>query len=298
MSTDKNNGNQRPSGLANGTGLPAVPEHSPAPPAPPAVGITASQTSSEFLDLAARARVQRFGRKAQALLIGADYRTKDPVRHPDGGKVTAQEAYDEATAERVRIENDTRQGSRKHQRVAGWVRQVPMLVLAFDLLLLLYFFAGITDVNWASPLSASLGFAVLLAAMVTVLSYGFLSYTGHRMRACKDHSGAVPLEDLDALSKVTLIGALIVIAILATLMFTRMRTEVIYALGPGSGGTALVIALTLAAVSGAANLLVIGIHAHDGSDQVDRMHKLSAAANSRLAKAHRLRERAARHAAR
>jgi hypothetical protein len=56
-------------------------------------------------------------------------------------------------------------------------------VLFFDFILLLYFFAGITDVDWQSPLSVNLAFATVLAAMVTVLTYGFLSFTGHRMRS-------------------------------------------------------------------------------------------------------------------
>jgi len=32
--------------------------------------------------------------------------------------------------------------------------------------------------NWSSPLSLALVFAMVLAAMVTVLSYGFLAFTG------------------------------------------------------------------------------------------------------------------------
>ena len=41
--------------------------------------------------------------------------------------------------------------------------------------LLLYFFAGITDVRWASPVSQALALAIGLAAMLTLLSYGFLA---------------------------------------------------------------------------------------------------------------------------
>ncbi|MGH3195622.1 MAG: hypothetical protein ACRDNT_06740 [Streptosporangiaceae bacterium] len=203
------------------------------------------------------------------------------------------EIQQDEIAQRAQIEAETQRGSRKHHRLPGWLRRVPKLVLLFDFFLLLYFFAGITDVNWSSPLSAVLAFAVLLAAMVTVLSYGFLSFTGHRMRSHKDHSGAVRLDQLDDLSKASMLVAVAIVGILAALMFTRMRIEVVYALGPGSGGAALMIALTLATVSAAANFLVVGIHALDGSDQVERLNKLSATAHRALAKAHRMRERAA-----
>ena len=40
--------------------------------------------------------------------------------------------------------------------------------------------------------------------------------------------------------------ALLAMAVLAALMFTRMHAEVIDALGPGAGGTAIIIGLTLA----------------------------------------------------
>jgi hypothetical protein len=247
-------------------------------------------------DLANEARRRRAQHKMHKFLIRAEYRMKDMVRHPDGGHCTVEEAQQEAAAERRRIEEDVRRGSRKHHRVARWQRRIPQLVLLLDFSLLLYFCSDVTDVNWDSPLSANLGFAVVLAAMVTVLSYGFLSFTGHRLRMHKDHSGSLPMHELDTWTRAALGGAAAIIAVLAVLMFTRMRIEVLYALGPSGGTAALVIALTLAVVSAAANCLVVMIHAYDGSHQVDRMDKLSAGARRGVAKAHRMRERAAHQA--
>lgn len=81
-------------------------------------------------------------------------------------------------------------------------------------------------------------------------------------------------------------------AVLATLMFFRMRAEVIDALGPGSGGTALIIGLTLAMVSILANTLVIAVHAFDGSTEADRLDALGAAVHDPLNQERRLLERA------
>ena len=83
------------------------------------------------------------------------------------------------------------------------------------------------------------------------------------------------------------------VTVVATLMFVRMRTEVVYALGSPAGVTVLVIALVLAVVSVLANFLVVAIHALDGSDQVARLNSLSAATNRPLSRAHRMREKAA-----
>lgn len=226
------------------------------------------------------------------LTAHAQHCLEERVRHPDGGLRPVGEVARDEQAQRAQIEDDRACGSRKHHRLPRWIGGIPRLVLIVDLCLLLYFFSGITDVDWASPLSADLAFAVLLAVMVTVLSYGFLAFAGHRLRSYKDHSGAIPLADLDGLTKASAAAGIAAIAVLAALMFTRMRTEVLYALGPGSQGTALLVALTLAVVSALANFLVIAIHALDGSDQVTRLEALSGAIRRPLAEAQKMRKEA------
>ncbi len=223
----------------------------------------------------------------------ASQRSADRVRHPDGGERPVAEVQRDEAAARRQIEDETARGSRKHQRLPRWIGRIPILVLLADFCLLLYFFSGITDVNWASPLGADLVFAVLLAAMVTVLSYGFLAFAGHRLRGYKDHSGGVAFSHLDALTKAACWASAAGIAVLATLMFIRMRAEVLNALGSTAWATALVIALALAVVSALANFLVVAIHALDGSHEVARLNTLSAALSGPLGKAHEMDEQAA-----
>ena len=230
---------------------------------------------------------------AGELQTRASHRSADRVRHPDGGQRPVAEVQRDEAAARRQIEDETARGSRKHQRLPRWIGRIPILVLLVDFCLLLYFFSGITDVNWASPLGASLVFAVLLAAMVTVLSYGFLAFAGHRLRGYKDHSGAVAFSDLDGLTRAACWASAAGIAMLAALMFIRMRAEVLYALGPNGWTTALVIALALAVVSALANFLVVAIHALDGSHEVARLNALSAALAGPLGKAHEMDEQAA-----
>jgi hypothetical protein len=220
----------------------------------------------------------------------AEYRSADRVRHPDGGWQPVIDVVTDEAKQQDQIETDRANGSRKHQRLPRWLRRIPQLVLVIDFCLLLYFFAGITDVNWASPLSADLVFAVLLAVMVTMLAYGFLSFAGHRLRSHKDHSGAIPLAGLDGVTTASTIAATIAIVVLSGLMFTRMRTEVLYALGPNAWLTALLIAMTLAVVSALANFLFMAVHALDGSDQTARLQALSDASRRPLAKAQKMRE--------
>lgn len=279
--------------------LPVVrPDAPTAPEVPPPEAVPAGGSHSILLNLADRTRREHTERLNRDLLVSADYLMKDRIRHPDGGDRSVEEILQDEQKQRAEIDQERANGSLKHRRLPRWIRRIPKYVLAFDLCLLLYFFAGITDVNWASPLSLALAFAAVLATMVTVLSYGFLAFTGHRLRSHKNHAGTIHRRDVDAVTRAAFAIALVVIAVLATLMFLRMRAEVLYALGAQAQLTALTIATAIAVVSAVANFLVIAVHGLDGSDEVARLDKLSAAIRRHVTKAHRMREQAARQAGR
>ncbi|MGO9220757.1 MAG: hypothetical protein ACLP5E_23810, partial [Streptosporangiaceae bacterium] len=280
--------------------LPATPEPSPIPrPRQPEADRRAPVPDAPGQpSLADHDRRRRWEWRMRRLLAEADHWMLTRVRHPDGGERTVTETRADEEEQRQQINRETDMGSRKHRRLPRWQGWIPKFVLAFDFALLLYFFAGITNVDWQSPVSISLGFAIILAGMVTVLAYGFLSFTGHRMRSYKNHAGTVHLDELDGFTKAAFGTAMAVITVLAALMYLRIRSEVIDALGSQAGVTALVIPLAVAVVSAVANYLVVLIHALDGSDEVARLGKLADATRRPIRKAHRLRARAAQQAQR
>jgi hypothetical protein len=247
-------------------------------------------------DLADQDRRTRREWQARGHLIAADYQLKARVKHPDGGDRTVEDTMHDENEQRKLINRQMSMGSRKHRRLASWIRWIPKFVLVFDFCLLLFFFGGITNVDWSSPLSANLVFAVALDAMVTVLSYGFLTYTGHRMRSYKTHAGTLHLSDMDGFTQAAFGTAIAVISALAVMMFIRMRAEVLGAVGARGGVTVLVVPLAVAVVSAVANYLVVAIHAHDGSDEAARLDRLAAATRRPASRAHRLRERATQQA--
>ena len=184
--------------------LPATPELSPVPrPRRPE-----ADSRAPAPDVSRPARPCR-PRPAQALGVAdapsaspqADHWMHTRVKHPDGGERTVTETRADEEEQRQQINRETAMGSRKHRRLPRWQGWIPKFVLCFDFALLLYFFAGITNVDWQSPVSMSLAFAITLAGMVTVLAYGFLSFTGHRMRSYKNHAGTVHLDELDGFTK-------------------------------------------------------------------------------------------------
>ena len=278
--------------------LPAAQETSPPPeprqPAPDNDGPVAHARapvpdSPGLQDLADRDRHKR----VRGLLVEAEQWLQTRVKHPDGGKRTVKQTLADEEEQRGQITRETAMGSRKHRRLPRWQRWIPKLVLFFDFCLLVYFFAGVTNVDWQSPLSMNLVFAIALAAMVTLLAYGFLAFTGHRMRSHKNHVGTVHLDELDGLTKAAFGTAMTVVTVFGALMFFRIHSEVAGALGLGAGTTALVIPLAVSVVSAVANYLVVLIHALDGSEEVHRLERLADATHRAARKAHRLQKRAA-----
>ena len=239
---------------------------------------------------------ERSERQSREMLIRAGSLLKQRVSHPDGGDSTVEEIQLQEKTQRAEIDRETAGGSRKHRRFLRWIQSIPKYVLGFDFGLLLYFFAGITNVDWGSPLSLALAFAIVLAAMVTLLSYGFLTFTGHRLRSHKNHAGTIHREDVDGVTSAAFVISIVLIAVLAALMFLRIRTEVLYALGAQALITALVIAVAVAVVNAVANFLVIAVHALDGSDHTARLDRLSAVIRKPLAEVRQLHEQAAKQA--
>jgi hypothetical protein len=291
--TTESNGNTSPA-----RNLPAAPEPStpPTPRRPAADSRAPSPDAPGQPDLADHDRRRRWERRMRRLLAEADHWMHIRVKHPDGGERTVTETRADEEEQRQQVNREMAMGSRKHRRLPRWQGWIPKFVLFFDFALLLYFFAGITNVDWQSAVSMSLAFAITLAGMVTVLAYGFLSFTGHRMRSYKNHEGTLHLDELDGFTKAAYGTAMTVITVLAALMYLRIHSEVIDALGPQARVTALVIPLAVAVVSAVANYLVVLIHALDGSDEVARLDKLAAATRRPTRKAHRLRRRAAQQA--
>lgn len=227
------------------------------------------------------------------LRIRADHVDGDIVEHPYGGVETVSKTV--ADQEKVRgcVSDDYDRGSYRHRRLPAILRRVPLVVFATDGLLMLYFFSGITNVDWGNPFSAALVFAALLAAMITSIGFAFFRFTGDQLQQYKDDTGTIPLRGLDTATNVWMGlsgGAMVT---LAALMFLRMRAEVITALGPQAGFTAIIVGLTLAVVGVLANTLVIAVHALDGSAETDQLDAFAKAVGPALAAQNGMRTEAA-----
>jgi hypothetical protein len=234
-------------------------------------------------------------RGEQAMLrTRAGYRRGDFVAHPDGGVRTVTETVEDQDSQRAKITAAIDAGSYRHRRLSKALRRVPVIIFISDALLLMYFgvfsFSGVTNVDWTSPLSAALIFAVMLAVMVTCISFACFRLAGDLLRHYKNDAGTVPLRGLDDATMVIAGLALAAIAVLATLMYLRMHVEVIDALGSSACFSAVLIGLTLATVSILANIMVIAVHGLNGSPEADRLDALGSAVGKPLSNERKLNE--------
>ena len=248
-----------------------------------------SRRLSWMLGRTDRLRARRATLLARIAMIPGEH-----VAHPDGIHRTVAQTEADRDVHAARVDRERSQNSRKHNRLPRWFRYLPRVVLFFDFLLLLYFLSGITDVDWANPASPELAFAVGLAAMITLVSYGIFAFAGDRLRAHKDHSGKFPPDSLDWLTRLVVIACTAGIIILGLLMFSRMWSEVLLALGNGAKATAISVAAAVTAVSVLANLMVIAVHALDGSEETDRLAAFGAALRRPLTRRDRMQRRASR----
>ncbi len=228
----------------------------------------------------------------RSLADRADEVPSEFISHPDGGVRTVADTVADHDEQRARIAADISRGSLRHRLLPEILHHAPAVIFTCDALLLFYFFSGVTDVDWTSPLSVALVFAVALAAIVTGLAFLYCRYVGDRLRHYKNDEGTLSFAGMDGWTKASAVLAIVTVMVLAPLMFIRMRTEVLDDLGPQAQGTAIVVGLALAVVSILAIFVTIAVHALDGSPETDRLEALGNAVACPLSKQRDLRQHA------
>lgn len=161
------------------------------------------------------------------------------------------------------IETDREMGSRKHVRLPGWMRLIPGFVLLCDWCLLCYTFDGMVSAASSSP-AWDLAAGVSLATVAMASMYGCLVTAGQRLRAYKGHNGMVSIREADVKTLRLVFSSILGLAILGAVTFITMRSLV-----------GMLIALLLSTLVFTANCLLIGICAHDGSNELHRLNKLA-----------------------
>lgn len=200
------------------------------------------------------------------------------IDHPDGGVRTVAETLADQREQRERIQADQRAGSRRHRRVPVLLRRAPTGFFVFDALLLLWFFSGVTNVDWTNdPVSVSLAVAIGMAAIAAGATFVVCRHVGDRLLHYKDDEGHLSLLGMDWWTRTSVALAVVTVTVVAPFMFIRMRSEVLDDLGQKAQGTAIIVGLVLALVTVLAVYVTIAVHAIDGSLETERLNDLGKA---------------------
>ena len=237
-------------------------------------------------------RQRRDARRVEALLSRSNTLLDGYVNDPLLGACTVETSASRTARLQRRLHEDQEAGHLRHEPVHTLLRCTPAVVAVADLAVFESFLAGVFNVDWAHPLSAALLLSLTFAVGVTLVSFAALTLAGSRLRQRRDEDGAVPWPDLDATSYLVLIPAVAVALAVAALMYVRILTEVVSALGDTGRGIADALAGAFAVVSLVANVTVIAVHALDGSPLSHRAHHLSRRLSRRVQRAQSLRRRA------
>lgn len=215
------------------------------------------------------------------------------IRSPRGGRCTLRDAQSIQNELRVRVDAEIRQGDHRHDRVGRWLRQVPKLLIA-DLLVTVWFFSSVFNVDWAQPAVVPLLLSLVFAFLATGIGYIVLTKTGEHLRTFKDWNRKIPWHALDATAIGFIAGAVVVSALLSAMVYVRLHEEIFDALGSEKTGVALTVAVIFACLYMAGNLAIVAVNAFDGSEITHELEAFGRAIKRPSRKIGRLRRKAHR----
>lgn len=206
----------------------------------------------------------------------ADRDTVQSIGLPGGdlGDMTPDQLRQLQAQLSARISADNARGATIHRRVSLKIRWFPVAVIAFDFGIMLTYLGAVFNLDLNDPLSAPLtAFVTLaLAAMGSAISYVLLSFTGRQMRSFRRLMGQVQWRLLGGFNWMAIGASLILVSTVGALMYVRIFSE---ANGSGQESAPIVLALAFAVMGVVSNLVVLGVHAMDGSQESDDLRRVS-----------------------
>ena len=174
------------------------------------------------------------------------------------------------TVVQQRIRTDRAPG--RHRRISTAQRWLLRLLPLLDGAILCWFLVGVLDVDVRRP-DANVGVAVALALLATVALAAWASVVGEHLARFVDDRRRMAWAAVDAVGWGMVVLTAVVWALLAAMMWVRVRHEVYEATGVlDTGG--VVIAAALAAAVVVVNAYVLYLSWSDGSDETREAERL------------------------
>jgi hypothetical protein len=211
---------------------------------------------------------------ARAADLGTRFGTAT-VRDPRGGLTTVHDAVTRMAEAHSVVDADERRGSRRHDRISRGQRWLVRILPCIDGLVLLWFVAGVLNVDPRYPDPTAL-VAVAFAVLGTVAVAAWSAAVGEQLRRFKDADRALVWLAVDPLRRAMVAVSLAMTLLLAALMYVRVSDEVYEATGQ-TGTLPTVVAVVLAAAVALVNLYVLHCAFADGSPETTDLDRLGRA---------------------
>ncbi len=197
------------------------------------------------------------------------------VRDPRGGITTAEAVLTRIAETRGRITADEHAGSERHRRISRGQRWLLRLLPLLDGMLLFWFLTGVLNVDLRT-FDPTVLIAAALALLCTVAVAAWTATVGEHLQRYKDARRNLVWGAVDGVSRGMLALTTVIGALLAAMMYVRVRDEVELATAVPGLGTAIV-ASALAAGAVLVNGYVLYLSFSDGSSRTRELDQLGRA---------------------
>lgn len=239
--------------------------------------LPAQRGAEEYHDDYHRAAAGTRGRlsaRIAELRLAADRVPRTPVIGPRGQFMTVHEAKHRAEMLTERIDTDELRGSLRHYRVSRSAKVLTLLgLVVIDFPVMLWLASSVFNVDWTNPLGLQLVISIVISVLATGGAATALYHLGHDQRENKDDRRRLNWRQLSRGSKLSMLAAVVLVALIAAVMFVRVYTE-----GELSGlrSLAFLLAVLVAFVMLVSAALVFWTAFRDGSLEQEDLRCYSA----------------------
>jgi hypothetical protein len=209
----------------------------------------------------------RLGARITELKLAADRVLRTPVIGPRGQFMTVYEAKHRAEMLTEQIDTDELRGSLRHYRVSRSAKALTLFgLVVVDFPVMLWLASSVFNVDWTNPLGLQLVISFVISVLATGGAATALYHLGHNQRENKDDRRRLTWRTLSRGSKLSMLAAVVLVALIAAVMFVRVYTE-----GELSGldSLAFLLAVLVAFVMLISAALVFWTAFRDGSLEQD-----------------------------
>lgn len=197
------------------------------------------------------------------------------VRDPRAGLRTVEVASALHDEIQKTIDKEISKGFDNHTRLSAFARIFSTVAIFIDFFILLFFMTSVFNVDYAHPWGMMSLISMVFAILATGISYAIFTSAGYRLRNLKTNRNTLTFKEIDKFTWGVLTATFVMVSVITTLMYYRVNSEVLDQSGDAT--QAMVYGYLFSAMVFCLGLVVVYVHAFDGSILTERADGLAKA---------------------